>query len=154
MGLKFIRMKPAVGKSALLFAAAVVWIAAGAILMSFAYNWLHRVTAHAFLFTGLGVLLALAIHHFGFLRVVDKNLARILPIEGKRCLFSFMSWKSYVLVVIMMGMGVTLRHSAIPKSYLAVVYIGIGLALVLSSGRYLKNCLTCGAQREAGPFDR
>ena len=77
-------------------------------------------------------------HHFGFLRVVDKNLARILPMEGKRCLFSFMSWKSYLVVALMASMGMLLRHSPIPKHLLSVVYLAIGLALVLSSMRYLK----------------
>lgn len=142
MQLKLNRMKPAVGKSALMLAAGIVWIAAGIILISFAYTWLHHVPAHALLFAGGGVLLALMIHHFGFLRVVDKNLTRILPIEGKRCLFAFMSWKSYILVAVMMAMGITLRHSPLPKQYLAIVYLGIGLALILSSVRYLRNSLT------------
>jgi hypothetical protein len=133
------RMKPAVGKSALLFMAAFVWIAAGVMLLSFAYSWLHRLATHGFLFAGIGVVLALVIHHFGFLRIVDKNLARILPMAGKHCLFSFMTWKSYILVAVMASMGVALRHSPVPKSYLAVVYIAIGMALVLSSLRYLRN---------------
>jgi hypothetical protein len=148
MQLKLNLMKPAVSKSVLMLTAGFVWIAAGVILMSFAYTWLHRVAAHALLFAGGGALLALAIHHFGFLRVVDKNLTRLLPIEGKRCLFAFMTWKSYILVAVMMAMGVTLRHSPLPKPYLAIVYLGIGLALVLSSVRYLRNGLTHGERQD------
>jgi hypothetical protein len=86
----------------------------------------------------VGFACALAIHHFGFLRIVDKNLARILPMEGKRCIFSFMPWKSYILIVGMSLLGATLRHSALPKPYLAVLYMAIGTALFLSSFRYFR----------------
>ena len=136
---KIQRIKPAVGKSALVFTAAFVWIAAGAMMLSLAYTWLHRATAHAPLFAGIGILAALVIHHFGFIKIANKNLARIRPLEGKQCLFSFMTWKSYLLVAVMIGLGVLLRHSSIPKSYLAIVYIAIGLALILSSLRYLRT---------------
>ncbi|RJQ65904.1 MAG: hypothetical protein C4519_26860 [Desulfobacteraceae bacterium] len=139
MAVKISRITPAVGKSALLLAAALVWIAAGALLLIHAYAWLHGWTLRTLLFAVSGVLLALAIHHFGFLKIADRNLARILPMKGRRCLFAFMSWKSYILVAVMAGMGVALRHLPIPRSYLAVVYIGIGLALVLSSLRYLRS---------------
>jgi len=38
----------------------------------------------------------------------------------------------------MITMGAILLHTTIPKHYLAVLYIGIGLALVLSSVRYFR----------------
>jgi hypothetical protein len=136
---KINRIKPAVGKTALLFAAALVWITAGATLLSTAYAWLHHTTPHALLFAGIGVVAALLIHHFGFLKIANKNMARIIPMEGKQCLFSFMTWKSYLLVVVMIGLGALLRHSIIPKPYLAIVYIAIGLALILSSVSYIKT---------------
>lgn len=132
------RFRPAVEKPVLLFVAAFMWIVVGILLLSLAYTWLHRAAGHSFLIIACGVGSALVIHHFGFLKVVDKNLARILPMEGKRCLFSFLSWKSYLIVVVMMSMGITLRHSSIPRPYLAGLYIAIGLALILSSLRYLR----------------
>ncbi len=79
------------------------------------------------------------IHHYGFLKIVDKNLGRISKMEGKRCAFSFMTWRSYFTIAIMVTMGILLRHSAIPKQYLSVLYIGIGMALILSSIRYFRN---------------
>jgi hypothetical protein len=134
---KIHRIKPAVGKSVLLFAAAFVWIAAGTMMLALAYTWLHQSASKAPLFAG--ILAALLIHHFGFLKIADKNLARIIPMEGRQCLFSFMSWKSYLLVAFMIGMGAVLRLSPVPKAYLSVVYIAIGLALILSSVRYLRR---------------
>lgn len=38
----------------------------------------------------------------------------------------------------MVTMGRLFRRSAIPKSYLAILYIAIGLALILSSLKYIR----------------
>lgn len=133
------KIKPAADKRVLLFLAGIMWLGVGTMLLFLAYSWLSAFHVHgSFLFGGLGVSAALVIHHFGFLRIVDKNLARILAMEDKRCVFSFLTWKSYIMIALMVAMGAVLRHSPIPKPYLAVLYIGIGLALVLSSIRYLR----------------
>ena len=91
-----------------------------------------------YLYAGVGVVLALLAHHFGFLKIVDKNLERILLMNEKKCLFSFIPWKSYLIIVVMITMGAILRHSVIPKQYLAILYTAIGLALILSSVRYMR----------------
>ena len=137
------KFKPAINKKYLLLLSGSMWIAVGIMLISFAYKWLNEYTGNLKdLFTILGVLIALIIHHFGFLKVVDKNLGRISALKDKPCVFSFMSWKSYILVAVMVTLGITLRHSSIPKQYLAVLYIGIGLALILSSVRYFRVLLS------------
>jgi len=58
--------------------------------------------------------------------------------EREAVLISFISWKSYLIIIIMVTLGVLLRHSEIPKHYLAILYTGIGLALILSSVRYMR----------------
>ncbi|MDP4184665.1 MAG: hypothetical protein Q8862_05825 [Bacteroidota bacterium] len=128
-----------VNKEILLLFAGIMWICVGTMLSFLAYHWLIAYGRwDAYIFAGIGIIAAVIIHLFGFLKVVDKNLRRILPMHGKRCAFSFMSWKSYILVAFMISLGITLRHSSIPKQYLSVLYIGIGFALILSSTRYLK----------------
>jgi len=100
------RFKPAVKKNVLLLLAGAVWIGVGTMLLSLAGGWLGAAgVAHPLWLAAAGVVAALMVHHFGFLRVVDKNLGRILPMEGKHCIFSFMSWKSYLLVAVMPGQG-------------------------------------------------
>ena len=137
------KIKPAVDKSALLFLSFFVWVVVGTVLLSLAYSWLKASQMNnSMLFVAMGVGAALLIHHFGFLKIVDKNLGRILPMEGKKCAFSFMTWKSYLIMAVMVTMGTLLRHSTIPKTYLSVLYIGIGLSLILSSIRYLRVLLT------------
>jgi hypothetical protein len=131
--------KPAVTNTYLLFIAGIVWICVGILLLFLAYSWLAAASnIGIYLHSGAGILLALLVHHFGFLKIVDKNLKRILEMKKKSCLFSFFPWKSYLIIGIMVMMGTLLRHSMIPKKDLAVLYIGIGLALILSSIRYIR----------------
>jgi hypothetical protein len=133
------KYKPAVPKFVLLFLAGGLWLGVGSMLLFLAVSWLRETAQiNHIVFAGSGIFLALLIHHFGFLRIVDKNLGRILPSDEKKCVFSFMPWKSYLIIPIMITLGIVLRHSAVPKHYLAIIYIAIGLALTLSSMRYLR----------------
>lgn len=133
------KFKPAVKKPILLLLSGVMWFAVGIMLNSFALHWLVAYSGScSYLFAGIGFIAALVIHHFGFLKVVDKNLGRISFLNDKPCVFSFMSWRSYLIITVMVTMGIALRHSSIPKQYLSMLYIGIGLALFLSSIRYFR----------------
>ena len=135
----FLKVKPGVERRYLLAMAGGMWLGVGILLLSFSYAWLHSLPASWMVFLGgCGITAALIISRFGFLKIVDKNVRRIIPMEGKPCAFAFMSWKSYILVAIMVGMGITIRRSSFPKPYLSVLYTGIGLALILSSVRYWK----------------
>jgi hypothetical protein len=136
------KYKPAIPRKLLLLIAGVMWCGVGVMLSTMASHWLSVYDGPAWIFALTGFVAALVIHHFGFLRIVDKNLGRISKLPDQPCVFSFISWKSYFTILIMVAMGITLRHSPIPKQYLSVIYIGIGLALFLSSIRYFRNLLT------------
>lgn len=116
-----------------------MWCGVGVMLVSFAGSWLspYNMMEQGIYYTA-GFLTALPIHHFGFLKIADKNLSRLLPLTEKKCFFSFITWRSYIIVLIMVTMGITLRHSSIPKRYLSILYTGIGLALFLSGIRYFR----------------
>jgi hypothetical protein len=133
------KFNPAVDKKILVFMAGSMWCGVGVMLVLFAVSWLNVYDGREkWVYYLCGFLAAMPIHHFGFLKLVDKNLNRLLPVTEKKCIFSFMTWKSYIIVLIMMSMGIGLRHSAIPKQYLSILYIGIGLALFLSGIRYMR----------------
>lgn len=135
----FDKYKPAVKNTFLIFLAGIVWAGVGIMLLSLACSWLSAESVtDRYLYAGAGVLLALLVHHLGFLKIVDKNLKRIHHMNGVRCLFAFIPWKSYLMIAVMVIMGGLLRHSMIPKKELAILYIGIGLALILSSVRYIR----------------
>ena len=133
------KLTPAVDKKILVLLAGTMWCGVGIMLVTFAVSWLTAYSGSGtIVFCLCGFVAAMPIHHFGFIKIADKNLNRLLPLEEKKCVFSFMTWKSYIIVLIMVSMGIALRHSAIPKQYLSVLYNGIGLALFLSGLRYFR----------------
>lgn len=133
------KCKPAARNTILLFLAGIAWECVGIMLLFVAFSWLSTASRiDVYLCSCAGVLLALLRQHFGFLKIADRNLKRILQMNGKKCLFSFIPWRSYAIIAAMVTAGALLRHSVIPKKYLATLYMGIGLALVLSSVRYIR----------------
>jgi hypothetical protein len=133
------RFTPSADKRVLVLLAGAMWCGVGILLVHFALSWIAVTSGtEKILLYVAGFLAAMPIHHFGFLKIADKNLRRLLPLSEKRCVFSFMTWKSYILVAFMMALGITLRHSSLPKPYLSVLYNGIGLGLFLSGIRYFR----------------
>ncbi len=135
------KFKPAVPKKVLLVIIGSMWFCVGIMLVIMAIQWLYIYDGNPWLFAVPGLIAGLIIHYYGFLKIVDKNLGRISRLPGKPCIFSFVSWKSYIIIILMVSMGIILRHSPIQKQYLSPIYLGIGLALFLSSIRYFRNLL-------------
>lgn len=134
------KFDPAVDKRLLILISGFLWSIVGIMLCKLAVNWLSLTSRQNAVWLGLtGVVLAVLIYYFGFLKLVNNNTGRILLKEGKVCIFAFQPWKSYLIILIMIGMGTVLRHSSIPKPYLAIIYIGFGGAMVLSSLVYYRH---------------
>jgi hypothetical protein len=133
------KFTPSADKRVLVLLAGLMWCGVGVMLVRYAVTWLSPLArSSAIIFYVAGFLAAMPIHHLGFLKIADKNLNRLLPITSKKCIFSFMTWRSYLIVLVMVSMGIALRHSELPKDYLSILYNGIGLALFLSGIRYLR----------------
>jgi hypothetical protein len=131
------RWKPEVENHWLFLLSGSIWTAVGAMLCLFAYGWLTANPSTAGVVLALvGVVLAGAIYRLGFSRIAVRNIRRINLMPGRVCLFAFQEWRSYLVVGVMIGFGIALRSSAIPKLYLAPVYIGIGGGLLLASVHY------------------
>jgi hypothetical protein len=140
MGLS--KLRPAVPRNWLIAAAGVIWTAVGVILCLMAYHWLTADVSQESILLGVtGLLLAFVVHYFGFSKIARKNIDRLYRFDDKACFFAFQAWKSYLIIAIMAAMGAFLRHSSFPKQYLAVIYIAIGGALILSSFHYYSRLL-------------
>lgn len=134
-------LTPAVPKRWLLVIAGLMWSAVGLMLCRLAYQWLIDVDSNTGLLLGvLGTLAAVAVYRFGFLKIARKNIDRVCRFSGKHCLFAFQAWKSYLIIALMIALGALLRHSALPRYLLAVIYETIGGALFLSSLHYYSGC--------------
>jgi hypothetical protein len=114
--------------------AGLVWFGVGVMLCLNAIGWLralHDVLEFPLGVAGLG--LGLAAYALMFSRIARKNTARLESLPARVCVFAFQGWRGYGIVAFMITLGITLRHSPIPKHWLAVVYMAIGTALVMSS---------------------
>ena len=130
---------PATKKIWLHLTAGIMWSGVGVMLVAFAATWLGVVHSWTVLLLILaGLLLSTGIYFFGFSKLASRNVQRIIDIPKERvCLFAFQKWTSYPLVLIMIAMGIYLRlYSPIPKPYLAILYIGLGASLFVSSFQY------------------
>ena len=138
---KWIRLlNPAIPKRWLLLLAGLMWTGVGVLLSSLAVIWLMKSLSTVSILLGiLGVAISIAANRFQFTRLALKNISRILTANDRVCLFSFQAWTGYLIIAVMMSTGIFLRNSAIPKPYLAAVYIGIGGALLQASFNYYRH---------------
>jgi len=131
------RVIPSVDRRWLYLLAALLWSLVGLMLCRRAAGWLApAATGHAAALALAGIGSGALIYRFKFARLADKNIKRINCLHERENILAFQSTKTYLLIVFMMGLGIVLRHSPIPKPTLAVLYIGIGLGLFLASLRY------------------
>lgn len=132
--------------------AGVIWTAVGILLLTYAVTWLKPVAIPVEIeLTIAGIAVAAVFVRFVFHGIVRKNIDRIEAGPSRASAFSFQGWKSYLVTAFMIALGVTLRHSALPKTWLAPVYLGIGLALLGTSLLYHRHLLShlFGARRAA-----
>lgn len=81
---------------------------------------------------GFGAVMYAAV----FRGLARRNGDRISSAGERVCVFGFQTARGYVMTAAMILLGIALRHSPLPKPYLAVAYAGIGLGLFLASLGY------------------
>jgi len=130
-------LKPAVPKHWLIAIAGLVWSGAGGMLCHLAWEWLRPLPPLRI--TGLvaaGLVLALVLHRFMLARIARRNMDRICTYAERGCVFAFQAWRSYLIILVMIVAGSFLRHTMIPREFLASLYTAMGGALILSSLAY------------------
>jgi hypothetical protein len=138
------KFKPAVSKHNLLFMAGIAWSIAGAILSGRGLSWVIRFGN----LPGLRIAGALV---FGFIFYV-LLFAKISRMHIKRihglnipypCAFSFFNIRGYVMMTMMIGSGIMLRHNdAVNMDWLFTFYITMGIPLLISAGRFFYFWIT------------
>lgn len=120
--------------------ASLIWGIPGIIITSkgiFAYTmqpsddlwWLLLITAAVL--TGFFLM---------FRRIVDRYCDRISSLPDKVTIWQTFPTRGWILIVFMMGLGIVLKHiPAIPSSFTASFYSGLGPMLLLSSFRFVAN---------------
>jgi len=128
------KMKPLVSRHWLFALAGVMWTGVGVMLMWRAWIWLSAMDpAWAIGIALAGAAIAFAFYHFMFTKTVAKNIQRLCDLPDPVGILAFNSPKGYILIVFMIALGITLRHSPLDRRILALVYAGMGGALFLAS---------------------
>ena len=126
-----LRYKPGVSARIHLFLAALIWSVVGFFLLT---NGFFLISVQGHLWYGAaGLVLGTAKTFFILDRVARKNVNRIKNFEDKVCIGSVYSWKTWVLVAAMIGLGRFLRTTLLPGEIVGLIYTAVGWALMLAS---------------------
>ena len=125
-------MKYGVNRQVLLITAGIVWIVAGAnILRIGIVTWLND--SQYWLFKmGEATVVFLLFFILIFRRLYYKHTERITQKkQEKNCPFSFFDVKSWIVMIFMISLGISIRSlHLLPTSFISVFYTGLSLALI------------------------
>ena len=122
----------------LLIIAALVWIVAGANIVRLGVLACLEGTTPVWLLV-VGIPLIFLVFHMMFTRLVGKHSDRIRGYGEERMrALKFFDVKGYIIMIIMMGGGISLRtFGLVPTWFVAFFYIGLGIALTLAGIGFL-----------------
>ncbi len=126
-----LRYKPGASISTHLMLAALIWSVVGFFLMVNGFLLINFAERSWLIF--LGLALGTAKGFFILDRVARKNIKRIHGFERKICIGSVYSYKTWLLVIMMIVVGRTLRLTVLPGEVVGVLYLAVGCGLMLSS---------------------
>ena len=125
------RLKPAASRKTMLLIAALFWTVVGMGLIVRGAGILVR-GDHYFLLA-LAVVIGTAKSLFVFEKTARENIMRIQEKEEGSCLGGIFSFKSWLLILVMIALGRLLRLSGLPLGLYGVVVLAVGWGLFLAS---------------------
>ena len=127
-----LRFKPGVKRKVHLVVAALLWTFMGVFLFYRGMGYIQK--GHL---SYLIIILAIVLGSLKSCLILDRaarrSSQRILLLNDGTCLGAVYSWKTWSLVLCMALMGILLRMSSLPSSYLALFCCTIGWSLFCSS---------------------
>jgi hypothetical protein len=135
----FERWKPRTTRRGLLIAAGFVWGGAGLLLLVRGYLFLPEAAGARVLPGILALIAGTLFFWFVFRTLTARNIARIRGLTIARpCLFSFQTWRSYIIMAIMITTGITVRSAGlIAPAGIGAAYVAMSVPLIVSSARLL-----------------
>lgn len=136
-----------VARRHLLLANAVVWGAPGVkILVTGIQSYLALWLSKSIPWLAIGTVLVLVGFVWMFNRIVKKYSDRIMAFpEKKKSLLAFLPVRGWILVIFMMGLGISLKHiPGVPTEFFASFYCGLGPALIAAAAQFLAGWVDAG----------
>lgn len=129
------RLMPRAGVSVQLVSAACMWLIGSSILLVRGIGYVATGYWHAWALA-IGLAAGVIKSHLLLERVAAKAVVRIRE-RGRASILGFFSLRSWALIAVMMGGGITLRRLVVnPTGFglatMGAVYVGVGTALLLA----------------------
>ena len=137
--MQFIRaVTPRVPKRFLLIIAAFAWIFAAAMLLTRGFLLSGKIKHAHWLSIAMSIMAGGLFYLVLFSKISSGHVKRIIELQNERpSVFSFFSFKSYILMTLMISGGIFLRKSGLLLSgTLSLFYITMGVPLLISSLRF------------------
>jgi hypothetical protein len=132
------KYKPAVSRRTLLLIAGCAWTIAGGILITRALVQLILMRHYLWLEIPVGIVCGMGFYLLLFARISKKHINRItLIMVDNPCFFSFFNFRSYLMMIIMITGGITLRKlDVLNRDVLWTFYLTMGIPLLVSAYRF------------------
>lgn len=124
-------LKPGAGRVTHLFLAPLLWTSIGIMLMVRGWGWIEPGYAKLLVLVAFGIGTAKSV--FVLNKTVKRGAQRIISMEDGTCLGAVYSWKTWLLVGLMVTFGITMRKLIEPGMIIGTIYMAIGWALFFSS---------------------
>ena len=125
------KLKPGVARKVHVLSAALLWTAIGGLLLYRGISYL--LPSGEFWLGGVGVAAGTIKSLLILGRSALKGLERIKKFSNNTCIGAVYSWKTWLVVLAMITMGMMMRKASLPEPLIGTVCIAIGWALVFSS---------------------
>ena len=118
--------------------AAVIWGIPGVIISAKGIMAYMTQSQESLLWLLLITIVTGSAFFFMFRKIVHKYSSRIASLPEKVTIFQTFPTRGWILLIFMMGLGITLRYIPdIPSAFTAAFYSGLGPMLLLSSARFV-----------------
>ena len=125
------KFKPGVARRVHIFSAALLWTFIGGLLLYRGFSYL--LPGGEIWPVVLGIAAGTVKSYLILDRSARKGLERIGKFSDKTCIGAVYSWKTWLLVLIMMLAGFLIRGLSLPPAVTGTICLAIGWALVFSS---------------------
>lgn len=134
-----VKLRPAVPKRVLFFAAAFVWGFASYRILGIGLSDVLRNTKSYWLNITIGLIGYYFFFKYVFFKMFLKHTRRIINAKSDRLfIFSFFDVKGFVIMAFMISFGIALKKANIvPSLYLGTFYITLGLSLFSAAASFM-----------------
>ena len=128
--------KPAASARTHLLLAALLWTVVGGMLLILGVRWsILAAIPYVWLLLALAITAGVFKALFILEHTARRTINRIRERGDGRCIGGFLSIRTWLFVLLMMLAGYFLRHSALPRAIVGLIYTAVGTALLVAARR-------------------